>query len=488
MIKNLRKKFMIVAMSSMFVVLAAIVTIFNILNYVHSVDDLDRTLHMIAENDGKFPIPQELEKEPQKREEAPEPKPDAEGSDSGIESEKREGILESNTETEDTGSKTEPEKREGELESKPAAGEREPGSEPEKRPGDMGEQRIPPVGGQDRMSPEAPYQTRYFSVRLDVKGNVVSSDLNNIAAVTGEEAEQYAEKIFSSQKKKGFQGIYRYRKVINNDGVMVVFLDSRQQLESFRTNLWTSLIVSISGLFAVLVLVLFFSRLVFRPVADAYANQKRFITDASHEIKTPLTIIDANVEVIEVEHGEDEWTKSIRRQVQRMANLTQQLITLARLDEEETQKQKSEFSLTDTVRETVQAFEVLAETSGKMIETEVQDHVTMAGEERAIRQMMDLLMDNAIKYSLPESIIHVSLVKKGKRIQLEVSNETERIPVGDLGRLFERFYRLDSSRNSETGGSGIGLSVVRAIVESHHGKIRAQSDDGKSIRITAEWR
>lgn len=152
-----------------------------------------------------------------------------------------------------------------------------------------------------------------------------------------------------------------------------------------------------------------------------------------------------------------------------------------------TWKHTSEFSLTNVVKESVQSFEVVAQTCGKSVEMDEREPITMLGDEKAIRQLIGILMDNAVKYSSAESTIYVSLMKKGRRIHFEVFNETEIIPKGNLDMLFERFYRLDHSRNSETGGSGIGLSVARAIVEAHHGKIRAQSDDGKSIRIAVEF-
>lgn len=444
MIRNLRKRFTIVAMGSMFAVLATIMTIFNILNYVRFVDDADNTLRMIAENDGKFPSPPSMQSERKKGEGAPDP----------------------------------------ELEKKQGASEPEPG----KRPEDPREKRNPQIGEQEGMSPEAPYLTRYFSVRMDKTGNVISSDLQNIAAVTEEEAKRYAKVVFASQKTKGFQDIYRYTSVQEDDGIIVIFLDSRQELESFRTNLLTSLVVSAAGLLAVFVLVLIFSGIVFRPVAEGYEKQRQFITDASHEIKTPLTIIDANIEVIEMEHGGDEWTKSVRKQVQRLADFTRQLIALTKLDEEGLWKHKTEFSLTNAIKESIQPFEVFAKTCGKTVETDVQEQITMLGDEKSIRQLISILMDNAVKYSLAESTIYVSLEKKGRKMQFEVYNETYDVPEGNLDILFERFYRLDASRNSETGGSGIGLSVARAIVESHQGKIRAHSDDGKSIRVSVEFR
>ncbi len=412
MIKNLRKKFTVIAMGSMFVVLAAIMVVFNLLNYVHFVDDADHTIQMIVENNGKFPSPPHKKEEPKNH---------------------------------------------------------------------------PPKGEEERMSPETPYRTRYFSVRMEESGSVLSSDLQYIAAVSEKEAEQYAQEIWNAQNEKGFKHIYRYKFVQKDYGVMVVFLDCRAELESFWTSLLMSIVVSAGGLLAVFVLVLFFSGIVFRPVSESYRKQKQFITDASHEIKTPLTIMEANVEVIEMEKGEDEWTKSIHKQIQRLTAFTLQMITLTKLDEGEIRKQKSEFSFTNAVKESLRSYEVFAKTSGKTVETNVKNGITMLGDERSIRQLISILMDNAVKYSLEESTIYVSLMKKGKKILFEVYNETETVPKGNLDMLFERFYRLDVSRNSETGGSGIGLSIARAITESHHGKIRAKSDDGKSIRLSVEF-
>ncbi len=424
MIKNLRKKFTLVAMGSMFLVLATIMVIFNLLNYIRFVREADRTLHMIAENDGRFPMP--------------------------------------------------------------AFQENEPGSKPADGHGLQREKRDLPKDERDRMSPEAPYRTRYFSAEMDETGSVLFLDLQHIAAVSEEEAKQYAREIFRDRDTAGFLDHYRYMTKQEDNRRIVIFLDRSEEIKEFRTNLLTSLLVSGGGLLAVFVLVLVFSGIVFRPVAESYEKQKRFITDASHEIKTPLTIIDANMEVIEMERGEDEWTKSTRKQVRRLADLTRQLITLTKLEEGEIWKQKSEISLSKVVAESVQSFESVAKTCGKTVEMDVQEQVTIMGNEKSIQQLCGILMDNALKYSLPGSTIRASLMRKGKRIHFEVYNETEAVPKGNLDILFERFYRLDVSRNSETGGSGIGLSVARAIVKAYHGRIRARSEDGKSICVVVE--
>lgn len=218
-------------------------------------------------------------------------------------------------------------------------------------------------------------------------------------------------------------------------------------------------------------------------MAESYEKQRQFITDASHEIKTPLTIIDANIEVLEMEHGENQWTKSTRNQVKRLTSLTQQLITLSKMDEEKNILERVEFSLSDAVLESVKSFEALIKTQNKKMDVEIEEDIFYFGDEMTIRQMIGILMDNAVKYSIDEGRIRVLLKRKGKKVQLQFFNETEAIPQGKQDVLFERFYRLDTSRNSETGGSGIGLSVAKAIVVSNKGKISAYSTDGNSLTV-----
>lgn len=246
----------------------------------------------------------------------------------------------------------------------------------------------------------------------------------------------------------------------------------------------TTISVSLLGLAAVFVLVVIFSRMVFLPVEESIQKQKRFITDASHELKTPLTIIDANIEVMEMESGESQWTKSTRKQIQRLSGLVQQLVTLSRLDEEKGLEEKCEFNLSEAVSECVQPYESLAQTREKNLTLNIEEDITYTGDERSIRQLAGILMDNAVKYSSENGNITLTLKKKGKKIFLEVYNDADDLPQGKLDVLFERFYRLDSSRNSGTGGSGIGLSMAKAIVQAHKGKITAENKNGRGLTIT----
>ncbi|MCU6762186.1 Signal transduction histidine-protein kinase BaeS [uncultured Roseburia sp.] len=341
----------------------------------------------------------------------------------------------------------------------------------------------PEENPKDTFSPETPYETRFFTVNLDKYQNVVQINTRNIAAVTDKQAEMYAADVVEKNKKSGFLSVYRYKMVTEDEGTLLIFVDCRQELDTIRIFALTSIFVSGFGLLAVFLLVVFFSRIVLRPVAESFEKQKQFITDASHEIKTPLAIIDANTEVVEMEYGESQWTQSTKNQIHRLVNLTQQLIILARMDEERTKQQMTDFSLSDAVEESALPFQVMAETKKKSLNLQIKSGITCHGDEKAIRQLIVQLLDNAVKYSSGTGNIELRVLQKGKKCMISVLNDAPELSEGNLDILFERFYRLDSSRNSKTGGSGIGLSVVKAIVEGHKGRISAYCRKGK-LEIT----
>ena len=326
---------------------------------------------------------------------------------------------------------------------------------------------------------ETPFDARYFSVDLDEDGAVSTIHLDSIASVTEETATAMATEVLSKSKTTGYYQGFRYAKATKSDGTnYYVFLDCNRELATFSSFFRASLIVSAIGALSYLVLVLIFSKIVLRPVAESYEKQKRFITDASHEIKTPLAIIDANTEVIEMEAGESEWTKSIRNQIKRLTSLTEKLVFLSRMDEESTKLEMREFDLSGLLDETIDSYEAVAISAGKTLERVIAPNVRLYGDETNILQMITLLMDNAMKYSNEQGDILVKLEQqqKGKhRLKLTFRNTVEEIAVGNHDEFFERFYRADESRSTKTGGHGIGLSVVKAIVQAHHGKITAES-------------
>ena len=340
-----------------------------------------------------------------------------------------------------------------------------------------------PKGG-PLFSPELPYESRYFSVFLDNNGNVVAANTGKIAAIDTSDAIEYARSVWESGDTTWFVGDYRYLSYASGTETHIVFLDCGRNLETFHTFTITSITVSLAGLLAVLLLLVFLSGRIVKPFSENYEKQKRFITDAGHELKTPLTIIDADAEVLEMDLGANEWLSDIQKQTKRLADLTNNLILLSRTEEGHPFTQMVEFPLSDMAEETVETFRALAKTQNKSLTSQIQPMLSFYGDEKALRQLFTILLDNAIKYSEEGGSISLSLDKHKNQICLRVFNTAESVSRADLSHLFDRFYRADQSRNSQTGGYGLGLSIASAIVTAHKGKISADMPDEKSLLIT----
>ena len=341
--------------------------------------------------------------------------------------------------------------------------------------------------GKDRMSPEMRFEARYFTIEFDKSGNAVVIDTGKIAAIDSSEAKALAEKIYKSGSTTGFVGDYRYRRTDKNDTTMIVFYDCGRSLDNARSFLGISTAISLIGLLIVFALIAISSKAVVKPVAEAYEKQKRFITDAGHELKTPLAVINADCDVVEMDIENNEWIDDIRKQTEKLTELTNRLIYLAKTEEGSKSKMvKIDFPISDVVSEEVESFRALAKSNGRSIETDITPDLAYNGDQKALRELVSILMDNAIKYSPEGSTVRAGLQKSGSKILLSVSNDTtEPVSKHDREHIFDRFYRTDESRNSETGGHGIGLSIAKGITESHGGKIYAEGND-KEIKITAE--
>ncbi len=333
------------------------------------------------------------------------------------------------------------------------------------------------------MSPEVRYTTRFFSVTTDISGNPVKVDTVNIASKTRKEVLEYYKKVLKGNKNKGFIDNYRYKVEETPTGALLVFIDCSQDLEIYNSFLKASVIISTAGIGTIFAIIVLLSKRMIAPVAESYEKQKQFITDAGHELKTPLTIINTNTDVLEMEHGESEWTKNIHSQVSRLSELVTGLISLSRMDEEHTDIINNEFSISETARETVDSFRAVAEVGGKKMVTSIEEDIIFHGDEKSITQLFSIIIDNSIKYSPADTDINFSMKRESRRIVIELKNISSDIKKGDLSYVFERFYRGDKSRSSETSGYGIGLSLARAIVLKHKGEINAISPDGKEFII-----
>ena len=335
------------------------------------------------------------------------------------------------------------------------------------------------------MSPEVPYESRFFIVSASSDGEIIKSDLSRIISVDEDSAAEYIDAALKSSRDRGFIGNFRFLKTTDDSGTRIIFLDCGRKLDQFRSFLWISVIVGLCGCLIVFLAFVFTAGKIVAPIAEGYEKQKRFISDAGHEIKTPLTIINANVDLMELD-GEKEELTEIREQTERLTGLTNDLIMLSKMEEAEHTLQKIAFPLSDLVGETAASFRAPAAARGIELQTDVTPNITLNGSPDSIRRLVSVLLENAVKYAPEGGKISLSLVSRKKQSLLSVENDAaERISDSDLVHIFDRFYRADASRNSSTGGHGIGLSIAKAIVEAHGGSISASTKTGNDFCVTA---
>ena len=338
------------------------------------------------------------------------------------------------------------------------------------------------------MSPEAPYESRFFSVIIDNGSGDMDVLRDRISAVDRESAVAYARKVLSAGAEQGFMDDFRYAVLREENFTRITFLDCGRKLHAFRVFLQSSVIMSLTGLLAVFALMLFFAERIIRPVAESYEKQKRFITDEGHEIKTPLTIINANAELLQMDIGENECITDIRQQAKRLGALTNDLVYLARMEEEENEPELAACPISELVQDAATDFKAPAMAQNKELITDIEPSICLKASQKELGQLVSILLDNAIKYSPEGSRVLLILKKSGRSLRLSVKNETlSPLSQEDIKQLFDRFYRADSSRNSSTGGHGIGLSIAQAIVTRHNGKIQARSENGSELEITASF-
>lgn len=333
-------------------------------------------------------------------------------------------------------------------------------------------------------SSEEMYMTRFFAVYYDQNGKAAGVFRDYIATVSVEQALSYSSDALSSGRERGYYGDYRYRVLGASGGSIVVFLNAVPEQQSMKTLLRVSVIVSLLALLAAFALITAFSKKATAPYMKNMQLQKQFITDAGHELKTPLTSISTSADVLKLETGENEWVNNIQKQAARMSKLVANLVTLSKLDEGAQMPDMCDFSLSDAAWEVSEPFELRAVAQGRKYSRSIEDNITVHGDMAAVQQMISILLDNAFKYSDEGGEIRLSVRKQHKGSVIEVYNTCAEGSLGDISRFFDRFYRADKARSAD-GGTGIGLSIARAVAEAHGGSISAESADGRSIVFRA---
>ena len=324
-----------------------------------------------------------------------------------------------------------------------------------------------------------------FSVLLDYNNDVIKISLNRNIIVQQTDIISYVNAALATGQETGVIGTYAFTVQQKHYGRIVVFLDISVQQQQNKALIATTMTIGIISIIVLFVIAVILSFWLVKPVKETMDKQKLFISNASHELKTPLAVISANADVLESEIGDNKWLSYIRSESTRMSELVNELLCLARLDDKSGHKLiMSEFNLTDVVLQTALPFESTVFEMGKKFDVSAEHDITYRGDESSIKHVLTILIDNAIKYSSEHGEISVKLyTHSGKKI-IEVYNTGDGIPQDKLNKVFERFYRQDEARNSKSGGYGLGLAIAKATVERHNGKITAKSEYGKWVKFT----
>ena len=324
---------------------------------------------------------------------------------------------------------------------------------------------------QDFITEETPYSTRFFTVWFSKDGEFLEANMKSVSSVSEQEAREYAQTVLDRGDARGWEDNFRYKVFHAKRGTGIVFVEGSMNRATTQMLLLTAAGVLLGCAMLISLVIVLVSKRVVRPIAESYEKQKQFVTDASHELKTPLTLVLTNLDIVEAELGHSEWLDDIRSEGRRMSSLVAQLIALSRMDEGVPRMEAAEFSFSDVCSDAVSEFSPLVESKGLKMSACIQLDLSVRGDEGAIRRLVAILLDNAVKYCDPGG--DITFWASGKRqTELRVENTCAGVDNIQLSRLFDRFYREDKARTA--GNSfGIGLSLAKSIAENHRGEIKA---------------
>lgn len=330
-----------------------------------------------------------------------------------------------------------------------------------------------------QVTPETAFETRYFIVELTAQKEIKAVNLEHIAALDRQTVVDTVSQIIDAGTAHGYVAHYRFGIFPNEaGGSTLIVLDCFLQLQAVNNMLRITVSIFLACILIVFVLLLFLSKRAIRPFLDNLERQRQFVTDASHELKTPLAILSADMGLLADAYGADKWLESAQAQIVRLDKLIKNLVELARTEEIVKEDAVACFSVSEIAQASTDAFQPLAEADGKTLAAEIAGGITLKGVQDNFFRLFSILLDNAVKYCDPGGLIHLSVSLRGRNLCISVSNPCKGVDAAQLPRYFDRFYRADSSRNRSTGGYGIGLSTAKAIVTRHKGRISNRYADG----------
>ena len=322
-----------------------------------------------------------------------------------------------------------------------------------------------------KMSPDDVMSVRYFIVNFDSEGGVESVDTGSIYSVSDEEAEEYGAEVIAKGNRSGITGNFMYYVGETDSGKIAAFVDISSRLSSVISVVVTSLSIAAIAWILMFIFVRALSRKAITPIAENIVKQKQFVTNAGHELNTPLAIIMANTEALELFNGETKWTRNIKAQTRRLNVLMQNLLTLSKMDEADLNLPMQEFDLGELIRESALPFEEPAHEKKQRFHVE-SPAITVKANRDTMGQLIGILLDNAVKYTPEGGEISMTAFSEGGSVILRQQNSVNPEDIEENPeRLFDRFYRRDEARTQKKGGYGIGLSAARAIASANHAEI-----------------
>ena len=326
--------------------------------------------------------------------------------------------------------------------------------------------------------------SNYYVVRLSAEDEIMDWSSDRSDLYTDEQVTEFAQLVLENGKEKGRIGsqFYRIAKISGNK--LLVVLDERLDVGSAGRVLRMTAIIASGACILLCIAAWFLIRMMVRPVQEAFDRQRQFVADASHELKTPLAVIGANADVLEGEIGENEYLGYIQSEVKRTDTLVRNLLTLAKMDQEQISVSRETLDLGKVILSVALPFESAVFEEGKQLILNVPEGISCRGDEEMLKQLMVILLSNALKYSDQNGRITIDLSRNGRFKEIRVRNTGEGIASENLSKVFERFYREDASHNRETEGNGLGLAIAGNIVRLHHGKIAVKSVPGQETVFT----
>ena len=310
--------------------------------------------------------------------------------------------------------------------------------------------------------------------KLQIKDGKIIRESNDVS----DEIRDYAIQLDSKNSQEGYIGNYIYKiRKFGNDGKEITLMENKEAINRFKNTVVFAVIIALFGIIVIYIIAKKISKTIVKPVEKSFEKQKQFVSDASHELKTPLAVIEANADVLQDKVGENKWIMYIQNEVKSMNKLVNDLLILARMENtDSTNNQK--FDLSKEVQMSVAVFESMIYEKKIKLETKIKDNIDFNGDKEDIKHIISIILDNAIKHTQQGDKIIINLEQEKNDIKIEIRNQGEPIPEEEREKIFERFYRIDKSRNRSEKRYGLGLSIAKEIVNKYKGTIKADSQDG----------